>query len=422
MKILILATGSRGDIQPYVALGKGLKDAGHHIRFVSHKNFQTLAEEYGLEFWSVDSDTRVIAESEEIRQSAEKGNFIALMAQMAKEAQREARAFVEVGMSAGLGMDLILAGLGGAFIGAAIAEKLGLRLMQAYVVPFTPTREFSSVLTPKLPRLLNRFSHQLARQMIWQGFRSADTMTRKFLEIPAAPIAGPYNSKSTRGLPILYGFSPSVIPTPSDWDENIHVTGYWFADEADGWTPPPALTNFLQAGPPPVYIGFGSMNNRDPKKTADLVVHAVQQANQRAILLSGWGGLHKEDLPDSIFMIDSIPHAWLFPRVAAVVHHGGASTTAAGLRAGVPSIIVPFFGDQPFWGRRVAELGVGPNPIPRAKLTSERLAQALQRSLADGEMRQRASALGEKIRAEDGIANAAKVIEQIGNEILSPAS
>jgi sterol 3beta-glucosyltransferase len=414
MKIMIITPGSRGDVQPYIALGKGLKDAGHVIRFVSHQNFKKLVTSYGLDFWSVDSNVQDIVENDEMRERIEKGNFLSMMAQMAKEAQREAVIFAEGGLAAGQGMDLVLAGMGGMYIGLAIAEKLNLPFLQAYVVPFTPTRDFSSVLTPKLPTPFNRLSHGLTRQLMWQGFRSADTLARrKVLDIPLAPFSGPYNSKATRGLPILYGFSPSVIPVPSDWDDNTHVTGYWFVDEADDWTPPSALSDFLQAGAPPVYIGFGSLSNRNPEETADLVIRALKQINQRAILLSGWGGLQKTDLPESIFMIDSIPHSWLLPRVSAVVHHGGASTTAAGLRAGVPSVIVPFYGDQPFWGRRIAELGVGPNPIPRAKLTSERLASAIQQAVTDKGMHERAASLGEKIQAEDGIARAAEVIQQL---------
>lgn len=414
MKIMIIAPGSRGDVQPYIALGKGLKDAGHVVRFVSHQNFEKLVTSYGLDFWSVDSNVQDIVENDEMRERIEKGNFLSMMVQMAKEAQREAVIFTEGGLAAGQGMDLVLAGMGGMYIGLAIAEKLDLPFLQAYVVPFTPTRDFSSVLTPKLPTPFNRLSHGLTRQLMWQGFRSADTLARrKVLDIPLAPFSGPYNSKATRDMPILYGFSPSVIPVPSDWDGNIHVTGYWFVDEADDWTPPPALMNFLQDGPPPVYIGFGSLSNRNPEETADLVIRALKQINQRAILLSGWGGLQKTDLPESIFMIDSIPHSWLFPRVSAVVHHGGASTTAAGLRAGVPSVIVPFYGDQPFWGRRIAELCVGPNPIPRAKLTSERLANAIQQAVTDKGMHERAASLGKKIQAENGIARAAEVIQKL---------
>jgi UDP:flavonoid glycosyltransferase YjiC (YdhE family) len=204
-----------------------------------------------------------------------------------------------------------------------------------------------------------------------------------------------------------------VIAPPPDWNDNIHVTGYWFLDSAEDWTAPSALTDFLESGPPPVYIGFGSMGNRKPAETTDLVLDALRRIDQRAILLSGWGGLHETDLPDSVFMIDSVPHSWLFSRVAAIVHHGGAGTTAAALRSGSPSVIVPFFGDQPFWGRRVAELGVGPSPIPRQKLTAERLARAIRQALTDNEMRQRAAQLGSRIRLEDGIARAAAVIGQV---------
>jgi UDP:flavonoid glycosyltransferase YjiC (YdhE family) len=155
------------------------------------------------------------------------------------------------------------------------------------------------------------------------------------------------------------------------------------------------------------------MGNRNPAETTDLVLQALAKTPQRAILLSGWGGLQKTDFPASVFMIDSIPHAWLFPRVAAVVHHGGASTTAAGLRAGVPSIVIPFLGDQPFWGKRVHHLGVGPAPIPRSKLTVDRLAQAIQEAVTNTAMRQRAAELGSKIQAEDGVANAVKIIQQM---------
>ena len=414
MRIVIIAPGTRGDVQPYIALGKGLQNAGHSIRLVSHSNFESLVASYGLEFWSFGNDVKDAVENSEMRELTEKGNFLLLMAKMAKEAKREALRFAEGGLSAAQGMDIVLSGLGGLYIGLAIAEKLDIPLVQAYVVPFTPTREFSSVLTPKLPTLLNRFSHQLTRQLMWQGFRSADTIARKkVLNIPAAPLLGPYDSKSTHNMPILYGFSPSVIPAPSDWNGNTHITGYWFVDETADWQPPSALLDFLQSGSPPVYIGFGSMSNRDPEQTADVVIQALAQINQRAILLSGWGGLQKTNIPGSIFIIDSIPHSWLFPRVSAVVHHGGASTTAASLRAGVPSVVIPFFGDQPFWGQRVADLGVGSKPIPRKKLTAERLANAIQEVVTNADMRQRAAKLGKQIRTENGIESAVTIFNQL---------
>ena len=414
MRIVIIAPGTRGDVQPYIALGKGLQSAGHTIRLVSHSNFESLVASYGLEFWSFGNDVKDAVENSDMQALTEKGNFLLLLAKMAKEAQREALRFAKGGLLAAQGMEIVLSGLGGLFIGIAIAEKLNIPLVQAYVVPFSPTREMSSVLTPKLPPVLNRVSHQLTRQLMWQGFRSADTIARKkVLNIPAAPLLGPYDSKSTHNMPILYGFSPSVIPAPSDWNDQTHITGFWFVDEADDWQPPAALLDFLQAGPAPIYIGFGSMSSRAPEQTADLIIQALKLTNQRAILLSGWGGLQKANIPDSIFMIDSIPHSWLFPRVSAVVHHGGASTTAAGLKAGVPSVIIPFFGDQPFWGQRVAELGVGSKPIPRKQLTAERLANAIREVVTNEDMRQRAAKLGKQIQTENGIESAVEIFNEL---------
>jgi sterol 3beta-glucosyltransferase len=257
-------------------------------------------------------------------------------------------------------------------------------------------------------------SYQLARQMMWQAFRPADGLARRdVLDLPRAPLLGPFNADCVRGVPILCGYSPAVIPPPPDWGDAVHVTGYWFSDPAEDWTPSPALLDFLQAGAPPVYVGFGSMSTRKPEETAELVLAALERAQQRAIILSGWSGLHTADAPDSVFMLDAAPFSWLFPRVAAVVHHGGAGTTAAGLRAGVPSVVIPFFGDQPYWGQRIADLGVGPVPIARKKLTVERLAQAIGAAAGDPAMRQRAAELGARIRAEDGIARAVAVVQQI---------
>ncbi|MEO8356693.1 MAG: glycosyltransferase [Chloroflexota bacterium] len=357
-----------------------------------------------------------------MRELLGKGKLIAIMKYTIKAAQHAAVQWAEDGLAACQGMDILVAGIGGLFIGLSLAEKLGLPLIQAYLIPFTPTKDFPATVLPQsLPSLggtFNRLTHHITRQMMWQGFRSADSLARRqVLDLPAAPFNAPYNASPTKGLPVLYGFSSSAIPAPSDWGQDIHVTGYWFLDSEGDWNPPADLINFLQANSAPIYIGFGSMSNRKPQEMADLVLQALSKNGQRAILLSGWGGLQRADLPTSVFMIDSIPHAWLFPRVAAVVHHGGAGTTAAGLRAGVPSMIIPFFGDQPFWGRRVYELGVGPRPIPRQHLTIDNLADAIRTALTDGEKQRRAAALGERIRAEDGLAHAVALIEQsIGNK------
>ena len=177
------------------------------------------------------------------------------------------------------------------------------------------------------------------------------------LGLTAAPFFGPFDSV-LRGQPILYGYSPAVIPPPADWGADIHVTGYWFLDPAEDWTPAAALVDFLAAGPPPVYVGFGSMSSRKPRNRQPDPGRAGR-TGQRGIIHAGWGGLQRR-LPDSVLMVDGDPFSWLFPRVAAVVHHGGAGTTSAGLRAGVPSVVVPFFGDQPYWGSVSLTSGSGP--------------------------------------------------------------
>jgi sterol 3beta-glucosyltransferase len=213
-------------------------------------------------------------------------------------------------------------------------------------------------------------------------------------------------------LPLLYCYSPSIVPAASDWNNCNHVTGCWFLDREAEWQPPCELVDFLQAGPAPVYVGFGSMHSSNPQEVTEMVLQALARAKQRGILQTGRGGLSNADLPDDVFAVNSIPHDWLFPQMAAVVHHGGSGTTAAGLRAGMPTVIIPFFADQPFWGARVFELGAGPAPIPKKRLTLERLADAIRAATCDEVIRGRASALGERIRAEDGVTQAVEVLQR----------
>lgn len=417
MQIAIIAMGSRGDIQPYIALGKGLKAAGHLVRLITHENFEGLVCSHGLAFCPVKGNVQEFMETPEMQALLEKGDFLAINTLASTASQRAAIDWAEGGLAACQGVDLLVAGVGGLFLGLALAEKLQRPLLQAYIFPFTPTKAFPAALFPpsisKLGGWSNRLSHRLFRQIMWQGSRKGDQLARqRVLGLPKAPFWGPYNSAHFQRFPILYGFSPSVIAKPADWHKT-YLTGYWFLDEAPDWNPPEALVDFLERGSPPVFIGFGSMRSRNPEETADLVLKAIALTGQRAILQSGWGGLSKTDLPDTVLMVDSIPHSWLFPRMAAVVHHGGAGTTAAGLRAGVPSIVVPFFGDQPFWGQRITELGVGPAPLPRKKLTAERLAKLIDRAVTDQAMGQRAAHLGASIRSEDGIANAVAIVQAL---------
>ncbi len=214
-------------------------------------------------------------------------------------------------------------------------------------------------------------------------------------------------------MPVFYAYSPAVLPRPADWPDRVHVTGYWFLDQEPGWQPPAELLHFLQAGPAPVSIGFGSMASRDAEATLNLVLRALELSGQRGVLLSGWAGIGKgRALPSHVFSAESLPHSWLFPRMAAVVHHGGAGTTGAGLRSGVPSVLTPLAADQPSWARRVHTLGVGPAPLPFQTLTAERLAEAIREAATSPAMRQRAAELGRQIQAEDGLGRTSELFSQ----------
>jgi sterol 3beta-glucosyltransferase len=414
MKITIVSAGSRGDVQPFIAVGKGLKKSGHTVSILTSKDFQNLVTTHELEFFDIGGSMEAVAQS--MQGLLEQGNFVKILSSMGSSAERLVVQTVENGLVACRGSDFIVAGLGGLFVGLALSEKLGIPFVPAYLYPFTPTRDFASVLSPlpqiRLPSWANTLSHRLAQQMMWQTFRAADNKARRqVLHIPPESFWGPFASMQKKKQTILYGYSPKVIPFPKDWDDFIHVTGYWFLEPPEGWEPPIDLIKFLHSGPPPVYIGFGSMLNSKPEETANLVIQALSRTGQRGVLSAGWGGLKKEELPKTVFMIGSIPHQWLFPKMAAVVHHGGVGTTAAGLWAGIPSIIIPYFGDQPFWGQRVYELGVGPKPIPRQRLSVDRLAESIHCAISDRVMQEKASFLGKSIQGENGIARTVEVLE-----------
>jgi UDP:flavonoid glycosyltransferase YjiC (YdhE family) len=318
------------------------------------------------------------------------------------------------GLTACQDADMVIYSPVGGYIATHIAEKLDVPAIGAIFQPLHPTRAFPSYASPtqrNLGGFLNRLTYLASDTMFWVPYRSAVNQFRQEqLNLPQIPVWVNEIRHWHRRSPVICGFSPSVVQKPPDWGDHVEITGYWFLDRQPGWQPPADLADFLAAGAPPVYIGFGSMSTRKPQETTELVLGALSRDRQRGLLLTGWGGLSEIELPDYVFKIESAPHDWLFPQMAAVVHHGGAGTTAAGLQAGIPTIIVPHFIDQPFWGQRVADLGAGPQPIPRRQLTAERLADAITMAVTDEKMRRRATELGEIIRAEDGVARAVEVI------------
>jgi UDP:flavonoid glycosyltransferase YjiC (YdhE family) len=312
--------------------------------------------------------------------------------------------------------DMILNQLPGGAFGHDIAEKYGVPMSLVATIPLVRTSAFPMIGFPYRRALgprYNLWSYQISEQLGWYMIRPIiNKWRREVMGLPKASNRTYLDSIRTKKIPIVNGFSSLIVPRPQDWSDHVHVTGYWFAHDTD-WEPTEALQRFIEQGPQPIYIGFGSMPLRDPHKATMMIFDALKVTGQRAVIHTGWGGLSQDDLPEYVYNIDYAPHSWLFQRMKAVVHHGGGGTTAAGLRAGVPSIIIPFVFDQFYWGKRISELGVGPEPIPIRKLTSDRLANAIKWAVSDDEMDASAASLGERIRAEDGVKNAVQVIEEI---------
>ncbi len=424
MKVLITTYGTFGDVQPYVALGKGLKNSGHQVVLGTSERFRDFVEGHGLTFGSMGDGLLAIIDTDQGRNMLENTtNIIDVVKHNIKLAKQfkplqiaQLRDTWELAKS--IKPDFILYH---PKTGAAphIAEKLGVGCALVTPIPmFVPTSEWPFPVLPniKLGRWYNRLSYKIITAL--SGIILGKYIRNFRDEIGLKPMAN-FNllkDGDGRDIPVLHLISEAVIPRPADWPTNAYMTGYCYLEREKDWTPPADLQSFLDKGSPPVYVGFGSMAGRNPRQLTKIVVGALQCAGVRGLIATGWGGMKCEDLPGSILEIESAPHDWLFPQVAAVVHHGGAGTTAAGLRWGRPSVVVPFFGDQPFWGHHVHTLGAGTKPIPRKKLTADQLAAAIKDAVSNPDIYKKAEEIGKRIRQEDGVGNAMDVIEMIMKE------
>ncbi len=416
MQITIAAYGSRGDVQPLVALGVRLKAAGHDVRVVSDAAFRSLVEDYGLAFFAMAGDIRTYLTQENRGVFDNGSNPLRLVRAIGRLSRDLGPVWAHDLQRMSDAADLLIAGGAGVWMGMALAEQRHIPLVGAALQPFAPTSDFASPLVPPhlplLPRQANRLTHRLIDQLLWLALRPVINSLRASMGVRRWSMRSPTLTLERKGVPTIHGYSPTVVPPPSDWPSSVHVTGYWFLDPPPNWTPPADLERFLERGPAPVYMGFGSMADRNPEATSKLLVAAAQRLGCRALISSGWAGLKAEQLPETVKLVEAVPHEWLFPRVSAVVHHGGAGTTAAAARAGVPAVVVPFTADQPFWADRVWQLGAAPPPIARPHLQLERLTTALDHALSDQTMRTAAAALGAQIRQEDGVGAAVQVIER----------
>jgi sterol 3beta-glucosyltransferase len=418
MRILINTFGTRGDIQPYIALGKGLKAAGHRVAVGTSEGYRALVEEHQLQFAFIDRDLLLLSQAV-LGESGVRETFGTI-----RKIFPAVRAMMDQEWQAALDFQPDLIIYHSKCLGSLhVAEKLNIPAIMSLPLPFyTPTREFPVpfMANVRLGGWFNRFSYPLMGLSASMYSGHVNDLRVKTLGLPKiGGFANMLERSDGSPVPVLYPYSTHLLPRPADFPAHVHVTGYWFLDRSPDWQPQPELVQFLEAGPAPVYIGFGSMGGRGGRQRAQIALEALQKSGQRGVLARGWGGLNASDLPANVLMLETVPHDWLFPQVAAVVHHGGAGTTAAGLRAGKPSIICPFVADQPFWGGLVYQRGVGPKPISQSRLNVEALAESILLAVHDQPMKQRAAELGAKIRAEDGVARA---VEIIGSIIPVPAS
>jgi sterol 3beta-glucosyltransferase len=297
-----------------------------------------------------------------------------------------------------------------------IAKEYGKISIMANPFPVISTKEYPSILfynRIRLGELYNLFTHFVFEKLFWILTKSSikefwgNTIKSK-MNFSEPPMSQQVKS----GMPVINAYSELLFHRPKDWASNIYTTGSWFIQKEPEWKPSSELTNFIKSDQTPLYIGFGSMKDKSQfKRTFDIIIMALELSNQRAIVGLGWNSLdYNESIPERVLLVDNVPFTWLFPQMAAVVHHGGSGTTATGLYAGKPTIIIPFNADQPAWGRRVYELGVGAKPIPKKKLTAEKLASAIIYSL-NPKIVKKAEELGQKLRKEKGVDNAVKIID-----------
>jgi UDP:flavonoid glycosyltransferase YjiC (YdhE family) len=440
MNVVIHVVGSRGDVQPFVALGKVLKETyGHRVRLATHPVFHKFVQENGLEFFSIGGDPSELMAfmvknpglmpGFETMRNGDIGKRRKEIATMIKGCWRSC---FETGDGTGPAAsdktteswsnetvqaddiskpfvaDVIIANPP-SFAHVHVAEKLGIPLHVMFTMPYSPTQAFPHPLaniqsSNADKNMTNYISYVLVEMLTWQGLGDLINRFRnKELGLEEINMLRAPGMLQRMRIPHTYCWSPALIPKPKDWGQHISISGFYFLNLATNYTPDPDLKAFLAAGPPPVYIGFGSIVLDDPNAMTKTLFEAVEKSGQRALVSKGWGGMGADELgkPDNVFMLGNVPHDWLFKQVSAVVHHGGAGTTAAGITAGRPTLVVPFFGDQPFWGAMVHRAGAGPEPIPHKQLTSDNLAEGIKICLKP-ESQNKAHELAAKIAKEKG--------------------
>ncbi|MFE9568107.1 glycosyltransferase [Streptomyces sp. NPDC006692] len=401
MRILIATAGSRGDVAPYTGLGGELRRAGHDVALATTDAFAPLVREAGLEFRRLPADTRAhagVRGKRELLRTA--GAFMTELGNGFADAVTD-------------GTDLLLLSATTAPLGWHLGEATGTPSIGVYLQPTAPTGDFPPVITGarSLGRSGNRAAGRFSLRMADRVFGQAVTELRHRLGLPPLSASAMRRRQEEANWPVLHGFSTALVPRPSDWRSGMEVVGTWWPHLDAAGRLPADLEDFLAAGPRPVLIGFGSMAAGEGERLSEIAVRALRRAGLRGILQSGSAGITADG--DDVLTIGDTPHALLFPRLGAVVHHAGAGTSAAALRAGVPSVTVPVTADQPFWAARLASIGAATDPVPFRSLTAERLADALGRVTRQASYTRAAATAASHMATEDGAGRALKAIERL---------
>ena len=414
-RIGIIAVGSWGDVGPLITLGAGIAGAGYDVRMVTHAAYAADAAAAGLDFAPLSGDPVAIPEDETGRQWLESGgNGLRFAAHLVSIARPLLATVLDEAHAACRSCMAVLHTPFASF-GAHVAESLSVPAIVVGQQPVTRTAAWRAFVVPDgvpLGSIGNRLSYRLMEQAVWQPYCAHYRRWRSRYGLPSAGPFGLAGRLYTGRVPVLYGFSRRVVPPPPDWPPWHRPTGYWRAPERPSWGRADAEVDaFIRAGEPPVFVGFGSMTARNPERLLTEVVGALRSVGRRGLLATAAGALPARLEAPDMLVAAAFSHARALPGVAAAVHHGGAGTVAASLTAGVPTVAVPFFADQFFWGQRVAALGVGPAPLPVAKLSAAPLAERLRAVLGSTSIRDRAADLGARLRAEDGVAEAVRLID-----------
>ncbi|MFD0369597.1 glycosyltransferase [Streptomyces sp. NPDC127114] len=417
MRVALITAGSRGDVAPFTGLGHGLVRAGHDVTVVTHESFGGLVREAGLSFHGLPVDPQAELRTEHGRRLLTTRSGPGKLATALAMAGRLVEAMVPGMLEAARASDVLLLSGSVAPLGHAIAEGLRLPSSGVYLQPVAPTTAFPPPLAGTRPfgGRGNRLAGRAVNAALDLVFSRAARAVEHELGVPRLRSRDRRRNRERRHWPVHHGFSPLVVPRPADWRPGLTIGGYWWPYAAPTAELPPAVRDFLDAGPAPVFVGLGSPTVPDPERVSRLIVRALREAGRRGVIQSGWSGLRADG--DDMLTVGELPHSLLFPHMAAVVHHAGAGTTAAGLRAGVPAVPMPVWFDGAFWASRLTALGVSPGPVPLRRLTSPRpLATALTAATRDPAYRRRAAALAGRLRQEDGVAPVRAALEHLDDD------